>query len=234
MDRGAREADALFQAAETGDMKALQLYFSRKICAAEIWSPLEETMLVAAAGNGHEKAVRFMLDNGVPPDALSSATLTYATDEARAKGHRAVVKMLEEAARNEWSAKLQDDAEVASLKKMNRATIFRFNVSVRRHMQRSGKESAFWAAHGTEDQERPLFSWTPEKPDVIPLLDQFRLQEVFARAARRVEDDKTLASLLPPIPYDENDAAYLEKRNLTALSALVRARIAPQVKGKPK
>ena len=221
-EQGARRMDMLLGAAGSGDLETLEQYFKQRQ-PRDTRDSLAEWMLLAACTEGQEKSVRFLLDKGVPPDAQGLSG-NYAIDAARKEGHHVIVGILEDAIRVRWEVNPEEDEEVARMKKMSVA-VSSLQMNISQYFFSGRKDIAFADAYKIEDQERMSFGWGPEKPEIIPLLDGFRLNDVFMRAARRVEDDATLASMLPPVHYEEKDAEILEKKNLSSLAAVVRARI---------
>jgi hypothetical protein len=117
--------------------------------------------------------------------------------------------------------------EKQSLEKVHDATGWRFSVAVKEQFNAAGKLQKF-ATEYTEAESneqkaaiRGLLGMS-EDQSTLALL---KATDIFLRVARRVGDDKDLATLLPAGKFNEKDAETLEKCELKSLAAVVRARI---------
>lgn len=117
--------------------------------------------------------------------------------------------------------------EMKSLEKVHDATGWRFSIAVKEHFNAAGTYQKF-ATEYTEaesNEQKAAIRGLLHMSDEQSTLALLKATDVFLRVARRVGDDKDLATLLPAGKFDAKDAETLEKCELKSLAAVVRARI---------
>ncbi|MGZ9097399.1 MAG: hypothetical protein ACXW30_03780 [Micavibrio sp.] len=120
--------------------------------------------------------------------------------------------------------KLSKD-EVKRLEKMENIFDYRFSIALKEHFNKAGKFNDFANAPTEAEKKnqmealRGLLRMTDQQATLALL----KSSDIFTSVARRVGNDKDLATLLPKDRLDEQDAAVLEKCQLNSLAALVRA-----------
>lgn len=117
--------------------------------------------------------------------------------------------------------------EKKSLEKVHDATGWRFSIAVKEQFNNAGKYEKF-ATEYTEaesNEQKAAIRGLLNMSDEQSTLALLKATDIFLRVARRVGDDKDLATLLPAGKFDAKDADALEKCELKSLAAMVRARI---------
>lgn len=120
--------------------------------------------------------------------------------------------------------KLSND-EMKRLEKIENIFDYRFSIALKEHFNKAGKFNDFANAPTEAEKKsqmdaiRGLLRMTDQQATLAVL----KASDIFTSVARRIGDDKDLATLLPRDKLDEQDAAVLEKCQLNSLAALVRA-----------
>jgi hypothetical protein len=117
--------------------------------------------------------------------------------------------------------------EVARLQKINDILNYRMTNSIMAHFREAGKLDIFADASTETEKDmqktlmREAFSDSAEKSAVATA----KIRDIFLGVTRRIDDDQTLAVLLPK-NLQADDVPLLEKAGCLETAALVKCRVA--------